>query len=383
MNDEAIKTQEPKKPERAADISQAMGKSLPPNERPRESHDQLFPDRAPTAAPSATSTTVWAAVIGNFLVAITKIAAALFTGSSAMLAEAFHSFVDTGNEALLLYGLRRSRHHPDADHPFGYGRELYFWCFIVALLLFGLGCVASVVQGVNHIRDPHPVEHPLVIYIVLGLSLLFEGASWLVAVRGFRPSVGREGYLAAIRESKDPPQFVVLLEDTAALIGIAIVFAGTWASIYWDEPRIDGIASIAVGVLLGFVSVLLARESKGLLIGERADMKLQEKVFAIARTTVGVIGANGLASAQLAPGQVVVALSVQFEAHLTTPEIEQIVVEMEEKIRRAQPQVFVLYVKPQSPEAFAATQRRIHGQAFRGSDVDAPSLPDRRQHLKE
>src|SRR3954447_19786621 len=316
---------------------------------------------------SGTSTTVWAAVIGNFLVAITKIAAALFSGSSAMLSEAFHSIVDTGNEALLLYGMRRSREGPDAEHPFGFGRELYFWSFIVALLLFGLGCVASVVQGINHIRHPHPVEHPGVIYTVLALSFLFEGATWLIALRGFRPSVGSEGYLAAIRESKDPPQFVALLEDNAALIGIAIIFVGTWASIHWDEPRIDGIASIAVGLLLGLVSVLLARESKGLLIGERADLKLQEEVYAIARTTAGVVCPNGLASAQIAPDQVVVALSVQFEPHLTAPEIEQIVVEMEEKIRRAQPQVFVLYVKPQSHEVFAEAESRIrgHGRAHK------------------
>jgi cation diffusion facilitator family transporter len=292
-----------------------------------------------------------------------------------MLSEAVHSLVDTGNEGLLLYGMRRSRRRPDAEHPFGYGRELYFWSFIVALLLFGLGCVASVAQGINHILHPHPVEHPGAIYTVLGLSLLFEGGTWLVALRGFRPSVGKEGYLAAIRQSKDPPQFVVLLEDTAALIGIAIAFVGTWASIHWDEPRIDGIASLAIGVLLGAVSVLLARESKGLLIGERADMKLQEVVFEIARTTHGVVRPNGLASAQLAPDQVVVALSIQFEAQLTTPEIEQIVVEMEEKIRRTQPQVFVLYVKPQSPEAFGETQRRIRGQAFRGSDPGATGLP--------
>src|SRR5204863_1249746 len=211
---------------------------------------------------------------------------------------------------------------------------------IVALLLFGLGCVASVVEGIDHIRHPHPIEHPGVVYIVLVLSFLFEGSSWLIARRGFRPSVGDDGYLAAIRSSKDPPQFVVLLEDTAALIGIGIVFVGTWASIRWREPRIDGIASLAIGVLLGLVAVLLARESKGLLIGERADMKLQEDVFAIARSTAGVVCPNGLASAQLAPDRVVVALSMQFEAHLTTPEIEQIVVEMEEKIRRAHPQVF-------------------------------------------
>src|SRR3982751_261815 len=136
-------------------------------------------------ARSGTSTTVWAAVVGNLLVAVTKIAAALFSGSSAMLSEAVHSVVDTGNEALLLHGIRRSRRRPDAEHPFGYGRELYFWSFIVAVLLFGLGCVVSVTEGINHVWRPHPVEHPGLIYIVLGLSFLFEGGSWLVAFRGF------------------------------------------------------------------------------------------------------------------------------------------------------------------------------------------------------
>jgi cation diffusion facilitator family transporter len=230
--------------------------------------------------------------------------------------------------------MRRSRRCPDSEHPFGYGRELYFWSFIVALLLFGLGCIASVVEGLDHIRHPQPIEHPDLIYIVLVLSFLFEGSSWLIARKGFKPSVGDDGYFAAIRASKDPPQFVVLLEDTAALIGIAIVFVGTWASIRWQEPRIDGIASLAIGVLLGAVSLLLARESKALLIGEHADPKLQEDVFEIARATAGVVGPNGLVSAQLAPDQVVVALSVQFDDRLTTPEIERIVVEMEDKSRR-------------------------------------------------
>jgi len=320
-------------------------------------------------AASATATTVWAAVVGNLVVAVTKTVAALFSGSSAMLSEAIHSIVDTGNEGLLLYGMRRSRQRPDAEHPFGYGRELYFWSFIVALLLFGLGCVISVIQGVNHIRHRHPVEHSSVIYTVLALSFLFEGGTWLVAWRGFQPSVGSEGYFAAIRKSKDPPQFVVLLEDTAAFIGIIIAFVGTWASVHWNEPRIDGIASIAIGLLLGAISVLLARESKALLIGERADLKLQEEAFEIASTTAGALCPNGLVSTQLAPDQALVALSLQFDAGLTTPEIEKIVVEMEEKIRHAQPQVFVLYVKPQSPDAFAAAERRIRVEAFKGFPV--------------
>src|SRR5436190_22671991 len=164
-------------------------------------------------ARSVSSTTVWAAVIGNLLVAITKIAAATFSGSSAMLSEAVHSVVDTGNEVLLLYGMRRSKRRPDSEHPFGFGRELYFWSFIVALLLFGLGCIASVVEGIDHVRHPQPIEHPGLVYIVLALSSVFEGTSWLIARRGFRSSVGHDGYLAAIRASKDPPQFVVLQDD--------------------------------------------------------------------------------------------------------------------------------------------------------------------------
>src|SRR3954463_11716068 len=243
-------------------------------------------------ARSGTSTTVWAAVIGNALVAVTKIVAAVWSGSSGMLSEAVHSVVDTGNEGLLLYGMRRSRQRPDAEHPFGFGRELYFWSFIVALFLFGLGCVASILEGIDHIRHPLPVEHPGVIYTVLALSVLFEGSTWVIALKGFKPSVGAAGYLDAIKQSKNPPQFVVLLEDTAALIGIAIAFVGTWASIRWDEPRIDGVASLAIGVLLGAVSILLARESKALLIGERADPALQKEVFAIARATAGVVSAN-------------------------------------------------------------------------------------------
>src|SRR3954469_2719658 len=163
-------------------------------------------------AHSAARTTVWAAVIGNVLVAASKIVAALVSGSSAMLSEAFHSIVDTGNEVLLLYGMRRSHRAPDVEHPFGYGRELYFWSFIVALLLFGVGSAASIFRGINQIRHPEAIEHVAIIYIVLGLSLVFEGSSWFVARKGFQPFVGKEGYLAAIVRSKDPPQFVVLLE---------------------------------------------------------------------------------------------------------------------------------------------------------------------------
>lgn len=302
---------------------------------------------------ASTTKTVWAAVVGNLLVAVTKLGAAITTGSSAMLSEAFHSFVDTGNEALLLYGLHRSTREPDAVHPFGYGREVYFWSFVVGLMLFGIGCIASIVEGAHHILTPEKVANATVIYVVLALSAVFEGASWLTAFKGFRPSVGSRGYVGAILASKNPPQFVVLLEDSAAIIGIFIAAVGTGASEYWNEPRLDGVASIAIGILLGAVAILIARESKALLIGERADPRLQEQIFQIARSIKGVVCPNGMVSLHLAPEQVVIALSVEFEDSLKVPQIERAVSEMETQIRNSHPSVFLLFVKPQTSKAFS------------------------------
>ena len=193
--------------------------------------------------------TVYAALIGNVAVAATKLGAAIVTGSSAMLSEAVHSVVDSGNEVLLLYGMRRSRQRPDPVHPLGYGRELYFWSFIVALLLFALGAGVSIVQGIAHIRHPEPAQDVTVADVVLALSLLFEGGSGVVAARGFARAKGDLGWWRAIRVSKNPPQFMVLLEDTAAIIGIGIALVGTWAAQHFADPRIDGAASIAIGYM--------------------------------------------------------------------------------------------------------------------------------------
>lgn len=306
-------------------------------------------------------TTVYAALIGNILVALTKAGAAFVTGSSAMVSEAVHSVVDSGNELLLLHGMRRSRQRPDAEHPLGYGRELYFWSFIVALLLFAVGSGVSLVQGIAHVRDPEPLENALVSYIVLGLSLLFEGGSWFVALRGFRRAKGDESYWSAIRHSKNPPQFMVLLEDSAAIVGILFALAGTWASVRFDDPRLDGCASIAIGLLLAAVSVVLARESKGLLIGEQADPSLNEAVCAIAGETDGVVRANGLITVQLAPDEVVAAVSLEFEDRLTAPEIERIVAAMELRLRKQHPEVSLLFVKPQTAELYARNRDRRLG----------------------
>lgn len=307
----------------------------------------------------AAKRTVIAALLGNLAIAVTKFAAALFTGSSAMLSEAVHSLVDTGNEVLLLYGMRRARLAPDPKHPIGYGRELYFWSFIVALLLFAAGGGVSIVQGIAHLRAPEPIERPGISYAVLGLSLLFEGASWTVAYRGFRQSVGDDGLWRAIRRSKDPPQFMVLLEDSAAIIGILIALAGTWAAVTFADARLDGIASIAIGVLLVGVSVVLARESKGLLIGERGDEALEHAVRAAAAGVAEIERVNGLLSIQLAPDQVVVAASIEFADALTAPAIERAVVALEDAVRAARPDVHLLFVKPQTASGYAAARDRL------------------------
>jgi cation diffusion facilitator family transporter len=224
---------------------------------------------------------VVAALIGDLLVAASKIVAALWTGSAAMTSEAIHSVVDTTNEILLLYGIHRSNQNADADHPFGYGREIYFWSFVVSLLIFALGAGFSIYVGVSRILTPVPIESPVVSYIVLGLAFIFEGASWLVSLRQFRNVKGEIGFLDAFKLSKDPPSFITLFEDSIALVGILIAAASTFAAVVLACPQIDGIASVAIGLLLAGSSIFLARESKSLLMGEPADLSIRKSILSI------------------------------------------------------------------------------------------------------
>ena len=312
-----------------------------------------------------TKEAVYAAIAGDILVAITKGAAAALTGSSSMLSEAIHSLVDTGNECLLLYGMRRSTRQPDKAHPFGYGRELYFWSFIVALLIFALGAGAAFYEGITHLLAPNPIEHPFVNYVVLALSLLIQMASWIVALRTVAQSKGNQSYWTAITQSKDPPQFIVLLEDTAAIIGIVIALVGTWASVTFREPRYDGIASLLIGAVLAAVSIILARESKGLLIGERADPILQQAMVDLATKIPGIVGVNGIVTTQLSPQTVIAALSLEFEDDLSVLQVERIVEDLENAIRKGHPQVTSLFVKPQSSLAYGSAHRRYFGESIR------------------
>ena len=288
-----------------------------------------------------------AALIGNTLVATTKFVAAAITGSSAMLSEAVHTTADTGNELLLLYGMRRAAKPADADHPFGHGRELYVWSFVVALLVFALGSGVSLYEGVHHIQHPVPITKPVVNYVVLGLALLFEGASWRVAFVAFREAKGNLGYVEAVRQSKDPTTLTVLAEDTGAVLGILFAFAGTLAAQVLGRPVYDGVASLAIGALLALIALALARQTKSLLIGEPAHSKLVSSICTIVRKQRGVDRSNGLFTAHLGPRQVLAAVSVEFDDALTAGQVESIVADIEDQVRKVHPEVVSVLVKPQ------------------------------------
>ncbi|CDX37528.1 Cation diffusion facilitator family transporter [Mesorhizobium plurifarium] len=300
------------------------------------------------AGHSGSRRVIYAALAGNLAIALTKFAAAAFTGSSAMLSEGVHSLVDTGNGALLLYGMRRAARPPDRTHPLGHGRELYFWSFIVALLVFALGAGVSFYEGVIHITAPEPVVNAKVNYTVLGLSFLFEGSSWLVALKEFRQQKGRQGWFQAVRRSKDPSVYTVLFEDSAALLGLIVAFAGILSAELLEIPELDGVGSIGISIILGATAVFLARESKGLLMGEPASPEVQKQVLAIAQEDPAVQRANGILSVHIGPEEIVAGLSIEFEDHLTAPEIEACVERLEARLKKEMPQISRLFVKPQA-----------------------------------
>ncbi|MBZ9719835.1 cation diffusion facilitator family transporter [Mesorhizobium sp. AD1-1] len=302
---------------------------------------------------------IYAALAGNLAIALTKFAAAAFTGSSAMLSEGVHSLVDTGNGGLLLYGMHRAARPADRTHPLGHGRELYFWSFIVALLVFALGAGVSFYEGVVHIMAPEPAANAKVNYIVLGLSFLFEGSSWWVALKEFRRQKGRQGWLQAVQSSKDPSVYTVLFEDSAALLGLIVAFAGILAAELLEMPELDGAASIGIGLILGATAIFLARESKGLLIGEPASPEVQMKVLAIAQQDPAVQRANGVLTVHMGPTEIVAGLSIEFEDQLTAPEIEACVERLEAQLKKEMPEITRLFVKPQTSGTWEQRRRLI------------------------
>jgi len=292
------------------------------------------------------NSTLWIAFGANMAIAVSKFVAAAITGSSAMLTEGVHSVVDSVNELLLVYGRKRSRKPPDIYHPFGYGREVYFWSFVVAVLVFALGAGVSVYEGILHILSPEEPVSPLVAYVVLLIAFLMEGWSTMAAARDFHRAKGEFSWFEAVRKSKDPPAFIVLLENVAAMAGIVAAACGVFLTTATKDPFYDGAASVVIGLILGFTALVLAVESKGLLIGEAADPKLVAEIRELARGYEGVVEAGEVLTVHSAPDVVTAMISVDFDDSITAGDVERIVCEIERETSKRWPQIARLYIRP-------------------------------------
>jgi cation diffusion facilitator family transporter len=296
-------------------------------------------------------TVILAALGGNALIAGTKFVAAAFTGSAAMMSEGIHSLVDTGNQILLLYGMRQAARPATAEHPFGYGLRLYFWAFVVAILIFGLGAGLSILHGIEKIRDPHPIQDAWVNYIVLALGIVFEGAVWMVAFKAFRAEKGDGGWIAAIRASKDPTIFTVLFEDSAALLGLVTALIGIALAQTLEMPILDGVASVIIGIILALTAAFLAYECQSLLTGEGVSAPVRASIRSIAAAGNGVERINELLTMHFGPNDVLVALSLDFSNTLPAAGVEDTVSAIERAIKAAHPDVTRVFVEAQSFEA--------------------------------
>lgn len=297
---------------------------------------------------SGSNKAVVAAIAGNIAVCVIKFIAATATGSSTMLAESFHSVADSCNDSFLLLGKKRSSRPSDHAHPFGYGQELYFWSFLLAIVVFAVGAGFSFYEGISRLLHPIPLENPMWNYVVLSLAALFEGASLVVGYRQFRLEAGSRTFWRTLRESKDPSTFSVVLEDGAALIGLAIAFAGIWAAEHFGQPVYDGVASILIGILLTAVSVVLARESKGLLLGEALDANDVHKLRELVEQCEGVERSAYPLTMYFGPEQILAAIDVQFASDLSAGGVAQTVNRIESAVRQHNGKIRRIFIEARS-----------------------------------
>lgn len=294
---------------------------------------------------SGSKKVIFAALIGNSLISITKFGAAAYTGSSAMLSEGIHSLVDTGNQGLLLYGIKRASQPADEDFPFGYGKEIYFWCFIVAILIFALGGGISIYEGIKHLGNPEPISNPMINYIVLGLALVFEGAAWWFAFKEFGKQKGKWGYIEAIQRAKDPSIFVVLFEDSAAMLGLLVAFAGVALSQFTGILIFDSIASIIIGLILVGTSIWLAYETKGLLIGESANRVVVQEIKAILKEQASIGHINEVLTMHMGPDFILANISVDFVDSETADTIEKVIASIDQTIKQRHPEIKRVFIE--------------------------------------
>jgi cation diffusion facilitator family transporter len=293
-------------------------------------------------------TAIFAAIIGNLLIAVTKFVASYFTGSSAMLSEGIHSVVDTGNGLMMLLGVRNSKKPPDEEHPFGHGRELYFWALVVAFSIFGIGGGVSIYEGVTHILHPEPIRSPGWNYAVLGSSFVFEGISWYFGWLAFAKMRRGRPVIEAMQESKDPTSFTVVLEDSTALIGLVIAFFGVLLGHEFNMPYFDGAASILIGVLLCCVALFLGAESRSLLIGEAVSKEVLHSIRAIAESDPNVEKALKILTIYIGPDDVAVTLELKFKKEITAVQLRHAVRRVELAIREKYPRIRHVFYEAES-----------------------------------
>jgi cation diffusion facilitator family transporter len=289
-----------------------------------------------------------AALLGNSAIAITKFVAAMITGSSAMLSEGIHSLVDTGNQVLLLHGLKQSMQPADEQFPFGHGKEIYFWSFVVAILIFAVGAGVAIYEGIHHVLAPSPISNPVVNYIVLVIAMVFEGGAWLFAFREFSKVKGRFGYIEAVQRGKDPSMFVVLFEDSAAMLGLLIALLGIWLSQLTGNAVYDGLASILIGLILAGTAIWLAIETKSLLIGEGANQEVVNSIRNIAQSNNDVEKVNELLTMHMGPDYILVNISIHFKRGQLTREIEAVIRDIDHAIKQQHPSVRRVFVEAES-----------------------------------
>ena len=290
---------------------------------------------------------ILAALVGNSLIAVTKFIAASYTGSSAMFSEAIHSVVDSGNQLLLLYGVKRSKRPADSKHPFGYGKELYFWSFVVAILIFSIGSGISFYEGFHKLHSPEPVSNPMINFIVLGFAVIFESWTCWVAATEFKKSKGDRGWVEAIRRSKDPALFTVLFEDTAALLGLLVALIALTLSEHLNLPVLDSVASLIISFILAVTAGLLAFECKGLLTGEGASEEVVSGIKQIINESQGIKHVNEVLTLHLGPEDILLNVSLDFEDDLSSGEVEEAISTLEFRIKQMFPEIRRVFIEAQ------------------------------------
>ena len=306
---------------------------------------------------SSSKKVIYAALAGNTLIAITKFIASSMTGSSAMLSEGIHSLVDTGNQGLLLYGMKQANKPASKEFPFGHGKEIYFWSFVVAILVFALGAGVSLYGGIKHIIHPSEIESPLINYIVLILAMVFEGSAFIFALKEFKKVKGQLTYFEAVKHGKDPSMFVVLFEDGAALLGLFVALIGIFLTQITGIAIFDGIASVIIGLILAATATWMAVETKGLLIGESAEPAIIKGIEEMVDEIEAIERTNEVLTMHMGPDYILVNVSADFSSDASADDVESSIALLDKQIKKRFPRVKRIFVEAESREHFLITNK--------------------------